>query len=447
MTISLDHERRVHLLALLAGAPATVVAIVLLWSRGIGGEEAGLLRGLATTALVLAWLGFAAAVRRRVAYPLQTLANLIESMRAGDFSLRARRATEQSALGEVLREVNLLAATLHRERLGALEATALLERVMAEIDVAIFAFDERNRLRWINRAGERLLGESSAAMAGRDAVELGLADTLGGEPARTFSAHFPGAGEERAWGLRRSVFREGGVPHQLVVLTDLSRVLREEERQAWQRLLRVLGHELNNSLAPIHSMTGTLRALVRRTPRPGDWEIDLIRGLEVIEGRADSLARFVGAYSRLARLPRPQLAAVSVPAWVARTAALETRLAVAVRLGPSVSIAADGDQLDQLLINLVRNAADAALEAGGGVAVGWSVAGDWLDLTIEDDGPGLAATANLFVPFFTTKPGGSGIGLVLARQIAEAHGGSLRLENRRRRSGCVARLRLPLRVE
>ena len=441
---TLDHERRVFWLTVLAGAPGSLATLVTLWWQRMGGPEAVPLRVFASILLLSVWLGFAWAVRRRVTYPLQTLANLIEAMRAGDFSQRARRAGETSALGEVLREVNLLATTLHHERLGAVEASALLERVMAEIDVAIFAFDESSQLRWVNRGGERLLGESSRGLAGRYASELGLAECLSGEAARTFSARFAGAGEERSWGLRRSSFRQGGVPHHLVVLTDLSRALREEERQAWQRLLRVLGHELNNSLAPIHSMTGTLRTLVRRAPRPEDWEADLARGLEVIEGRADALARFVSAYSKLARLPRPRLGSVEVGAWVGRVVALETRLKVAVVAGVPVTLAADGDQLDQMLINLVRNAADASLETSGAVRVGWLKNGNWLDLEVEDNGPGLAATANLFVPFFTTKPGGSGIGLVLARQIAEAHGGSLKLENRNPGRGCIAHLRLPV---
>jgi signal transduction histidine kinase len=128
---------------------------------------------------------------------------------------------------------------------------------------------------------------------------------------------------------------------------------------------------------------------------------------------------------------------------------LDTRLDVQVVEGPPIRLGADGDQLEQLLINLVRNAVDAALETGGGVRVGWEQAetdDDHLDVWIEDDGPGISNTENLFVPFFTTKPRGSGIGLVLSRQIAEAHGGTLTLENRTGTRGCEAHLRLPLKA-
>ena len=230
----------------------------------------------------------------------------------------------------------------------------------------------------------------------------------------------------------------------MLVIADLSRPLREEERQAWQRLIRVLGHELNNSLAPIRSMAGTLGSLLAREPRAPDWEEDMRRGLEVIKIRAEALSRFMEAYARLARLPTPKLQPVEVSSMVRRVAGLETRLKVTVLPGPALTIRADGDQLEQLLINLLRNAVDAALETGGGVTVVWSRNGRQMELRIEDEGPGLSNTSNLFVPFFTTKPNGSGIGLVLSRQIAEAHGGALTLANRIERSGCQARLRLPL---
>jgi signal transduction histidine kinase len=255
---------------------------------------------------------------------------------------------------------------------------------------------------------------------------------------------FPGA--MGRWEVRRGTFRQDGRPRQLLVLSDVSRALREEERQAWQRLIRVLGHELNNSLAPIRSIADSLQTLVSRKPRPPDWEQDAERGIAVIRDRSAALGRFTEAYSRLARLPSPKLAPLEVGPLARRVAGLETRVAVAVNEGPDATVPADSDQLEQLLINLVRNAADAALETGGSVSLGWQRspgAGSELLIRVEDEGPGLPGSANLFVPFFTTKPGGSGIGLVLCRQIAEAHGGSLMLENREDTRGCRALLRLP----
>jgi signal transduction histidine kinase len=246
------------------------------------------------------------------------------------------------------------------------------------------------------------------------------------------------------WAMRRSTFRQHGQTHQLVVLADLSQALREEERQAWQRLLRVLGHELNNSLAPIRSISGSLGQLMAREPLPADWRQDLKEGLAIISARAEALSRFMGDYSRLARLPQPKLQPVQLGPLLNRVLGLEHRLKVALTAGPEATVSGDPDQLEQLLINLVRNAVDASSETKGGVCCTWRKAGAQVEVRVEDEGPGLSNTANLFVPFFTTKPSGSGIGLALSRQIAEAHGGSLTLENRSGHAGCVARLLLPL---
>ena len=376
--------------------------------------------------------------------PLQTLSNILSAIREGDYSIRGRRAEIGDALGEVMLEVNDLGQTLREQRLGALEATALLRTVMAEIDVAVFAFDGNERLRLVNRAGERLLAQPATRLLGRTNAELGLAGcfTGDGESPQTMQMVFPG-GFGR-WDVRRSTFREGGAQHRLLVLTDLSQTLREEERSAWQRLLRVLGHELNNSLAPIKSVAGSLADLVARQPRPGDWDDDMQRGLEVIQSRADSLARFIESYSKLARLPQPRFEPLLISSLVKRVASLETRLPVTVVPGPELTVKGDDVQLEQLLINLIRNAVDASMETGGAVNVGWNQDNGGVEVWVSDEGPGLASTANLFVPFFTTKTKGSGIGLVLSRQIAEAHGGTLTVENRRGTRGCEALLRLPL---
>ena len=434
----ISHDVRIVALVLAGGLPAVLTVFLLLVLGHHSARVVWTVGGL----VVIAWLAAAAAVRAHVVRPLQTLANLLAALREGDYSIRARGADLDDPLGLAFAEVNALREPLRAQRLGAVEAIALLQRVMAEVDVAMFAVDAGGVLRLVNRAGERLLGKPADALLGMRAADAGLGDCLLGEPRRVLDASFPG--DDGRWELRRSGFRQGGMPMQLVVLSDVRRVLREEERRAWQRLVRVLSHEINNSLAPIQSLAGSLRALLSRTPRPMDAEEDLERGLAVIVGRAESLGRFMRSYARMARLPAPVLAPVSVGEWVERVAQLEKRLPVRVHPGPPVTIAADGDQLDQLLINLVSNAVDAASETGGGVVVTWQRTVDMLELSVIDDGPGLPPSANLFTPFFTTKRNGTGIGLVLSQQIAEAHGGTLSLENRTEGPGCVARVRLPI---
>jgi len=435
------HERRVFWLALLGGLPAVALALGLLWF----GDFTPRTQWTLTLVVAGVWLACATIVREHVVRPLQTVSNVLAALRERDYTLRARGSNPEDALGLLLLELNSLGDDLRAQRLGALEATALLRRVMEEIDVAIFAFDAAHSLRLVNRSGAALLGRAPEQLLGRDAASLGLAGSLSGDTPRVDALTFPGRAGR--WEVRRGMFRQSGLPHQLLVLTDVSRALSDEERQAWKRLIRVLSHELNNSLAPIKSIADSLLALITREPAPPDQREDLRKGLGVIATRSESLSRLMAAYARLARLPPPRLESVVIQDWVRRVVALETRRPVAVRPGPNVTIQADGGQLDQLLINLVRNAVDATLDGNGAVEVGWEARNGQLDVWVRDEGAGLADTANLFVPFYTTKPDGSGIGLALSRQIAEAHGGTLTLSNRAGQRGCEARVSLALKFD
>jgi two-component system, NtrC family, nitrogen regulation sensor histidine kinase NtrY len=427
----MSYDRRIILTALLALLPVALAAVVLLFAG-----DFSLKARVTVVFFILVSLFIATYVLHgQLVYPLRTIANIITALREEDYSLRARKTRREDPLGDVMAEVNALADLMESRKLEAVEAAALLRGVLAEIDAAIFAFDAAGRLQLVNRAGERLLATPRERMMGWTASELGLADLLADDGPQTIDRAF--AGSIGRWDVRRASFRERGVPHRLLVVADITRALREEEAEAWRRIVRVIGHELNNSLAPIKSIAASLERLVSRDELPNDWRDDLASGMRVIGTRTEALTRFTRAYAQLARLPEPRKRPVRIAELAQRVAALERRVPVRLE-GSEATIAADEDQLEQLLINLVKNAADVSPS----VTIRWRQSGDAMTLAVEDEGPGVSGTANLFVPFFTTKPQGSGIGLFLSRQIAEAHGGTLTLENRTDGRGAVATLRL-----
>jgi len=429
-------------MTLLISLPGAVVAEIFLWI----GNNSPELKWTVTLFIALAWMIGSSMLHGQVVRPMQTLSNMVAAIREEDFSFRLRGGSREDSLADLIYEINSLAVRLQQQKVSALEATALLKKVLMEIDVAVFTFDQQQRLRIVNRAGEELMGRIAPRMLGLTAEELGLAEFLLSPGPQTVQMTFPG--KHGRWAISHTAFRENGVPHELLIVSDLSRALREEERQAWQRLIRVLGHELNNSLAPIKSIAGTLSSLTVRAALPQEVSDDMQGGLRVIANRVESLNRFMQAYTRLARMPAPTRTRIEIGPLVQRVASLERRLPVKTLEGPSISIDADPDQIEQVLINLIRNAVDASLDPSlkhpGSVEVGWRTNARSVEIFILDQGPGLLNSDNLFVPFFTTKHGGSGIGLILSRQIAEAHGGVLQLSNRRDRTGCEAVIALPI---
>src|SRR5690349_22622448 len=438
----LNFDTRILLMTLAISLPGAIVAELFLWI----GNHSLELKWTVTLFIVLTWMIGSSMLHAQVIRPMQTLSNMVAAIREEDFSFRLRGGSRDDSLADLIYEINSLAIRLQQQKVSALEATALLKKVMMEIDVAVFTFDQQQRLRIVNRAGEQLMGRIAPRMLGLTAEELGLQEFLQSPGPQTAQITFPG--KHGRWAISHTEFRENGVPHQLLIVSDLSRALREEERQAWQRLIRVLGHELNNSLAPIKSIAGTLGSLTVRAALPEEVSQDMQQGLRVIENRVESLNRFMQAYTRLARMPAPTRSRIEIGPLVERAASIERRLPVKM---PGAAPGTTGDDaylVGQVLINLARSAVDASLDPAlkhpGSVEVGWRTNARSVEVFILDEGPGLLNSDNLFVPFFTTKHGGSGIGLILSRQIAEAHGGVLQLANRADRQGCEAVLALPI---
>lgn len=435
--------RRAWFHCLLLALPGLVLAGVFLNRSRIG-----LAPTIILAACLLLYLALiAAALIEGLIRPLQTLSNVVASLREGDYSFRARGASSPDALGELATEVNALADLLQKQRVHSLEATALLARILEVMHTPLFAFDRDDTLQLVNDAGLKLLGLPYARCFGRSARELGLEELLAApdESMHSLKTSQKAGVNSARWLLRKASFRQEGAPHTILLLADVSQPLKEEEQIAWKRLIRVLGHELSNSLAPIKSIAGSLLERVDQLQGEDVTLKDFRRGLGVVESRAEALHRFVQSYRKLAQLPPPKLRPVAVGPLLERVVLLEQRTEVELDPGPAVVLNADPDQLEQMLINLLANAVDASLARDGQpVRATWKTAGGWLMVVIEDRGLGIANTENLFVPFYTTKPTGSGVGLVLAQQIARAHGGEIQLVNREDGEGARATVRLPL---
>jgi two-component system, NtrC family, nitrogen regulation sensor histidine kinase NtrY len=460
----LSFERGLRLWLYLMGVPGFALTVMELHQHRIDSS----IQWIALPSIAIAWLFLVSLLVEHIVRPLQTLANVVAALREDDYSFRARGGRRNDAMGDLALEINALAGMLQVQRVGAMEAMALVERVMKSMQSPVLAFDPDGKLKLLNAAAERAFNlggqDSSARSSGKP--QSGRADLerlLRAEDNDLLS--LANSQQPARWVVKRTSFRLRGVPHTLFVLSDVSEALREEERLAWERLIRVLGHEINNSLTPIKSIAGSLRSRLPSGTNSGEDD-DFARGLEVIEDRAESLNRFLQAYRELMGLPAPRLQSVSLASVVRQVAKLETRLDVAVTGVADVALLADPDQLAQALINLVRNAAEASLSPDAlsasrhksgdakqdtyqvpSVEISWEIAGADVLITILDNGPGLTNASNLFVPFYTTKPGGTGIGLVLAQQIAQAHSGSVQLVNRTDGQGCRAFLRFPVAAE
>jgi two-component system nitrogen regulation sensor histidine kinase NtrY len=444
---------------------ALLLPLLMVWLTPWVNTGSSLWYALCAVATLIAAVGLWK-VSQLIDAPLNTAANLVTALREGNYSLRGPVAASSGAAQLLMRELNALAAALRSERLDETETSELLQKVMSEIDTAVLALDPHGRVLLENHAAAILLGRTPGGLAGETLAGLGLRIDLESHGLLRFDADLPG--ELGPFELRIQPFRYRGRQHTLLVLTSLARLIRDEERRAQRRIIRVLSHEINNSLAPIQSLAGRLQTLAMRlvvapshdaheslSERRSDPCDDLRTGLAVIERRSEHLGRVMADYAKLARTADPSFRPIRVGDWIERNARLWPGLSV--DSGPAdLLLSADEALLDQVLLNLLKNAFESIEEAAGEgrvaaeegmeprVCLSWRATGRWLSLTVSDRGTGLRGDVDPFLPFVTTKANGSGIGLALCREVADAHGGRLELENRSDRPGCRATLKLPL---
>jgi nitrogen fixation/metabolism regulation signal transduction histidine kinase len=435
-------EVRLLISVLVAGVPGTLLSLVLLWANSYSLDHK--IEG--TLLLFLFWVGLSFSARDKVVRSIRVLSNVISSLKEENFAFRAVQGMAGDAFGELAQEINDLARAIETERLGAVEANSLLRKVTAEVEVVILAVAPDGEIKLLNRAAAAFFGKREDQILNRTVEELGISNLVQGPSSDTISRFV--SGMEKRWFIRRSEFRQQGIPHKLIMLSEVSEAVRAAERMAWQRLVRVLSHEINNSLAPIKSIARTLlRFSEHIVPEPD--RKDFKHGLEVIGSRADSLNRFLQNYARLTKIPTVSRRIISLSELIKRVTTLEHRLDISVLPGPTAILRVDPDLFEQVLINMCKNAVESVLSKNTGtppasaVVISWVTVNSDLQLWVRDTGVGLLDTANLFVPFYTTKESGAGIGLLLSRQLIEAHGGTLAIRNREDVAGCEVEIKIP----
>lgn len=428
------YSSKVFLYVALAAFPSFIVALILLWQTDIshyGKLLCSLLLGLSVT-------GFSLAVKNQINFQLHTLTNLVEAIHQGDFSLRGIASAQDDPLAELVQQINQLAESLRLQRLASEEAYRLLEKVIKEINVAIIAFDGEQKIKLVNPAAEKLLANSSMKLIGKEANEVKLALNMFSKETQVIEREFPGA--KGRWQVRLDTYRESGEQRQLLFINDVKQVLRNEELKAWKNIMRVISHEVNNSLYPVSSLSQTLTSVVNQQPLADDWLDDVNQGLSIIGERSERLNEFIKRYAKVAKLPEPRKQHVTAISVVEKVMQLFDKENIADETNLLNSkLFVDPTMLEHVLINLIKN----GFEAGDEVVVSNLLDSKRLTIRVVDNGPGISNIDNLFVPFYSTKEKGSGIGLVLCRQIVEAHEGDISLTNIDG-GGCCAEISFPL---
>ncbi|AWB68485.1 hypothetical protein C2869_19685 [Saccharobesus litoralis] len=450
-------DKQLFRLVLLAGVPAYSLLLVCLAFLGWSPAAitlVGLLLG--GKILFLAFYCF-----NKVSFQFRTLSNLLEAITNGDLSMRGRlsgtpkknrgnsenqKPDNQDALAELIFQINTLADTLMAQRLETRESQLLVGKVINNIDIALVAVNESGKVTLANQAFCLLFGGEQEQILNRHVNELQITPLIECDPNQPLDWHFPN--KSGRFSIYRDHFIEEGQPHQLLLIKDVKALLRSEENQAWQKLIRVLSHEINNSLAPISSLSASLTAYVDRP----DKSQKLKDNLGVIHQRADGLIKLVKGYKQVKQIPNPDKTQVNVLDWVNSVVSLYPDYSFELQLPEqALWVMGDSSQLEQVLINLVKNAFEshAIVNASSDPHQHPSIEIEALNdkdnvvVKVKDLGTGISNPDNLFVPFYTTKQSGSGIGLATSRQIIEAHHGELSLSNRGKFSGCVAEIRLP----
>ncbi len=378
--------------------------------------------------------------------PLRVAANVISSIREGDFTLRSRRVTEaRGTIVELYDEINAIASLMEKSRFTGIETQKVIDKITANIDVATLIVSSDRVVAQANEAARRLISSINhwdVSPNQKTVDELHIPFVLD-QSAQDF-ARFSFVNESRRFEGRRGIFMLDGKRFDLILLTDITRAASEQERESWKRLLRVLGHELNNSLAPITSLAATLSKITKTTDIEAETKTDLLDGLATITSRSQNIVRFMGDYTRLAKLPAPEAAPCQLAPILQNVCQLFGENVAFAKDSATPTVFIDQAQLEQALINLLKNATEASSKKTGSVTCSIEAIAGVALLRIEDDGPGVANPDNLFVPFYTTKDKGSGIGLALSKQIVEAVGGTLTLANRQEQTGCRATIQLDI---
>jgi nitrogen fixation/metabolism regulation signal transduction histidine kinase len=395
---------------------------------------------LVTVTIVYSYLK----IQQISAFQFRSLSNLLDAMNQGDYSLRASSVNGDMARNELVNAINNLAKRLNKQRLESIENQLLLRTVIDHIDVAIIAVNDENELILSNPAANKLLQLPTSSPSNDLSQQLSTFDSLISGQSKVMKLTF--ADHPAKYNVHVESFRYAGQQQKLLFITDVSLLLRTEERNAWQSLVRVISHEINNSLAPIASISETLKRALTKQQNTSQDSNNLLEGLQVISQRANNLKDFVSSYRQISTLPEPKKNITSITALVEKVIPLFQSNKILVGSSPEVSLTLDPILIEQVLINLIKNALESMQNepTDARVLISWQIHHQNLKLTIDDKGVGIGNYENLFVPFYTTKKQGSGIGLVLCQQIIEAHDGQLTLTNKADQPGCLACIELPL---